>query len=89
MLPVCSSVSPLPYRTKGGLSQEAEEDGLGEVDERGRGTEAETAVFGLDDGSLLLSGRFGLLTNVFSSTCLGERKSSVRKIVARLHRVCS
>lgn len=83
MPPVCSSVSPLPYRTKGGLSQEAEEDGRGEVDERGRGTEAETAVLGLDGGSLLLSGRFGLLTNAFSSTCLGERKS-VRKIVVRL-----
>lgn len=78
-------MSPLPYRTKGGLSQEAEEDGRGEADERGRGTEAETAVLGLDGGSLLLSGRFGLLTNAFSSTCLGERKSSVREIVVRLH----
>lgn len=78
-------MSPLPYRTKGGLSQEAEEDGRGEADERGRGTEAETAVLGLNGGSLLLSGRFGLLTNAFSSTCLGERKSSVRKIVVRLH----
>lgn len=75
-------MSPLPYRTKGGLSQEAEEDGRGEVDERGRGTEADTA--GLNGGSLLLSGRFGRLTNAFSSTCLGERKSSVRKIVVRL-----
>lgn len=78
-------MSPLPYRTKGGLSQEAEEDGRGEVDERGRGTEADTAVLGLNGGSLLLSGRFGRLTNAFSSTCLGERKSSVRKIVVRLH----
>lgn len=70
---------------KGGLSQEAEEDGRGEVDERGRSTEADTAVLGLNGGSLLLSGRFGRLTNAFSSTCLGERKSSVRKIVVRLH----
>lgn len=77
-------MSPLPYRTKGGLSQEAEEDGRGEVDERGRGTEADTAVLGLNGGSLLLSGRFGRLTNAFSLTCLGERKSSVRKIVVRL-----
>ena len=78
LLPVCNSVSPLPYRTKGGRSQEAEDEGRGEAEERGRGTEAEEAVLGRGGARLALSGRFGLFKNVFSSTCLGLRNSSVK-----------